>query len=63
MLRFSLAVLCLTVRSLIHATGPMESVFPDFWRMVWQENISVIIMLTNLEEGEKVTENMIFTKP
>jgi len=38
----------------IASQGPMEMVFPDFWRMIWQENVTVIIMLTNLEEGGKV---------
>lgn len=34
--------------------GPTEAVVNDFWRMVWQENSNVIVMLTNLEEGDKV---------
>ncbi|XP_065069822.1 receptor-type tyrosine-protein phosphatase delta-like isoform X2 [Rhopilema esculentum] len=38
----------------IACQGPMQSIFTDFWRMVWQENSSVIVMLTNLEEGGKI---------
>eukprot|EP00794_Sanderia_malayensis_P008057 gene8057-8920_t len=38
----------------IASQGPTESVVSDFWRMVWQQKSNVIVMLTNLEEGEKV---------
>lgn len=35
-------------------TGPRDSTVGDFWRMVWQEQITQIIMLTSLIEDGKV---------
>ena len=29
----------------------------DFWRMVWQEKVTDIVMLTNTMEGSKVSFN------
>ena len=34
--------------------GPTKDIINDFWRMIWQEDIGKIVMLTNLEEENKV---------
>ncbi|XP_078328924.1 uncharacterized protein LOC111115260 isoform X3 [Crassostrea virginica] len=38
----------------IATQGPTENSVNDFWRMVWQQNVSEIVMLTNLMEGGKI---------
>ena len=35
-------------------TGPLPNTLVDFWRMVWQERPSAIVMLTNCVEGGRV---------
>lgn len=37
----------------IAAQGPRDNTADDFWRMVWQEKITHIVMLTNILEGTK----------
>ncbi|XP_074788091.1 receptor-type tyrosine-protein phosphatase T-like [Athene noctua] len=40
-------------RFFIAAQGPLPGTVLDFWQMVWQEKISVIVMLTGLVEQNK----------
>ncbi|KAK7485110.1 hypothetical protein BaRGS_00023650 [Batillaria attramentaria] len=40
-------------KTYIAAQGPKTNSVGDFWRMVWQEKITHIVMLTNLKEAGK----------
>ena len=35
--------------------GPTQHTLNDFWAMIWQENVTQIVMLTNLQEGVRVS--------
>ncbi|KAK7473807.1 hypothetical protein BaRGS_00034975 [Batillaria attramentaria] len=37
----------------IAAQGPKKNTLGDFWKMVWQDHVTHIVMLTNLVEGNK----------
>ncbi len=41
-------------RAYISTQAPTEETVVDFWRMIWQERVMVIVMLTRLTENGKV---------
>lgn len=40
-------------KKFICAQGPMDTSVNDFWRMIWEQHLELILMLTNLEEYSK----------
>ncbi|XP_067368925.1 receptor-type tyrosine-protein phosphatase C-like isoform X4 [Channa argus] len=38
----------------IAAQGPKEDTVSDFWRMIWEQQSSIIVMVTRCEEGNRV---------
>ncbi|XP_047540723.1 tyrosine-protein phosphatase 69D isoform X2 [Vanessa atalanta] len=41
-------------KQFICAQGPTDTTVNDFWRMIWEHGLELIVMLTNLEEYSKV---------
>ena len=39
---------------LIQLQGPLPNTVDDFWRMVWEQKVQTIVMLTKDVEGGKV---------
>lgn len=40
-------------KKFICAQGPMDNTVCDYWRMIWEQRLELILMLTNLEEYSK----------
>jgi len=38
----------------IACQGPLDSTIEDFWTMVWEQDISIIVMVTRVEEGGRI---------
>jgi len=38
----------------IATQGPLPETFADFWRMVWEQRTNAIVMMTRLEERNRV---------
>lgn len=54
-------ILCnlLYVSSLLALTGPKPETVGDFWRMVWEQKSTTIVMLTNTRERKEAREQII----
>ena len=49
-------------RGYIACQGPYADKLPDFWLMIWQQNVHQVVMLTELVENEEVSQNYILIR-
>ncbi|XP_034439592.1 receptor-type tyrosine-protein phosphatase C [Hippoglossus hippoglossus] len=47
----------------IAAQGPKDETLGDFWRMVWEQQSSIIVMVTRCEEGNRVKCSQYWPSP
>jgi len=47
-------------RAYIGTQGPLPATFDCFWRMVWEQRVAIIVMITNLVERGRVSKQQYF---
>jgi protein tyrosine phosphatase len=50
-------------KTYITTQGPLVSTFGHFWQMVWEQNSSVIVMLTKIEESGRIKCHKYWPEP
>ncbi|MEQ2235184.1 hypothetical protein ILYODFUR_039048 [Ilyodon furcidens] len=50
---FPTNLLQIMFKAYLVSTGPLERTYGDFWRMVWEQNVLLIVMTTRTDEGSR----------
>ena len=51
---FNMECLIIMLIMFFSTPGPTKSTVSDFWQMIWDQNCSSIVMLTNIDENGRV---------